>query len=120
MSLVIVVSLLLLRGASQPSVMAQMPDVMPRGQIGGDAGIERAMSLFRIWEEAYGLKPDVHLPPAKITLPAIVPPAPHLEDCWALTAARKESERREGDGEPPVWARHVDNCSSQCNPQPPW
>ncbi|CAI6011530.1 unnamed protein product, partial [Closterium sp. NIES-65] len=45
---VIVVSLLLLRGASQPSVMAQMPDVMPRGQIGGEAGIERAMSLFRV------------------------------------------------------------------------
>ncbi|CAI5946960.1 unnamed protein product [Closterium sp. NIES-64] len=174
---VIVVSLLLLRGASQPSVMAQMPDVMPRGQIGGEAGIERAMSLFRvssrslarsrlhtapraalraprysvlasrslvtsthlltpfvlipqiwedayglkpdIWEEAYGLKPDVHLPPAKITLPAIVPRAPHLEDCEALTAARKESERRGGDGEPPLWARAVNNCS-ECNPQPPW
>ncbi|CAI5520859.1 unnamed protein product [Closterium sp. Naga37s-1] len=116
---VIVVSLLLLRGASQPSVMAQMPDVMPRGQIGGEAGIERAMSLFRIWEEAYGLKPDVHLPPAKITLPAIVPRAPHLEDCEALTTARKESERRGGDGEPPLWARAVNNCS-ECNPQPPW
>ncbi|CAI5946113.1 unnamed protein product [Closterium sp. NIES-65] len=174
---VIVVSLLLLRGASQPSVMAQMPDVMPRGQIGGEAGIERAMSLFRvssrslarsrlhtapraalraprysvlasrslvtsthlltpfvlipqiwedayglkpdIWEEAYGLKPDVHLPPAKITLPAIVPRAPHLEDCEALTAARKESEQRGGDGEPPLWARAVNNCS-ECNPQPPW
>ncbi|CAI7789699.1 unnamed protein product [Closterium sp. NIES-53] len=42
MSLVIVVSLLLLC-ASQPSVTAQMPD----GQIGGEAGIERAMSLYR-------------------------------------------------------------------------
>ncbi|CAI5471660.1 unnamed protein product, partial [Closterium sp. Yama58-4] len=27
---------------------------------------------------------------------------------------------RGGDGQPPVWARRVDNCSSQCNPQPPW
>ncbi|CAI5492415.1 unnamed protein product [Closterium sp. Naga37s-1] len=182
---VVVVSLLLLR-ASQPSVMAQMPSNMPGGQIGGEAGIERAMSLFRvssarslapvctqraammagcmeersiweeayglqpdnhmplscslpshptllpqiweeayglnhdIWEEAYGLKQDIHLPPAKITLPDIVPRAPHLEDCEALTSARRESERRGGDGQPPLWARRVDNCSSECNPQPPW
>ncbi|CAI5474569.1 unnamed protein product [Closterium sp. Yama58-4] len=116
---VIVVSLLLLR-ASQPPVMAQIPS-MPGGQIGGEAGIERVMSLFRIWEEAYGLKPDVHLPPAKITLPAIVPRAPHLEDCAALTAARRESERCGGDGQPPLWsARRVENCSSDCTPQPPW
>ncbi|CAI7924258.1 unnamed protein product [Closterium sp. NIES-54] len=44
---VVVVSLLSLR-ASQPSVMAQMPSNMPGGQIGGEAGIERAMSLFRV------------------------------------------------------------------------
>ncbi|CAI7893619.1 unnamed protein product [Closterium sp. NIES-54] len=60
-----------------PSVTAQMSG----GQIGGEAGIERAMSLFRLWEEAYGLKHDIHMPPSKISLPAIVPPAPHLEDC---------------------------------------
>ncbi|CAI5490895.1 unnamed protein product [Closterium sp. Naga37s-1] len=117
MSLVIVVSLLLLC-ASQPSVLAQMPNT-PGGQIGGEAGIERAMSLFRLWEEAYGLKHDVHMPPSKITLPSIVPPAPHLEECEALTAARKESERREGNGQPRVWARPVNNCP-ECNPQPPW
>ncbi|CAI5963318.1 unnamed protein product [Closterium sp. NIES-64] len=117
MSLVIVVSLLLLC-ASQPSVTAQMPNT-PGGQIGGEAGIERAMSLFRVWEEAYGLKHDIHMPPSKITLPSIVPPAPHMEECEALTAARTASERREGNGQPPLWARPAVNCS-ECNPQPPW
>ncbi|CAI7832979.1 unnamed protein product [Closterium sp. NIES-53] len=76
--------------------------------------------LPQIWEEAYGLKQDIHLPPAKITLPDIVPRAPHLEDCEALTSARRESERRGGDGQPPLWARRADNCSSKCSPQPPW
>ncbi|CAI5496979.1 unnamed protein product [Closterium sp. Naga37s-1] len=119
MSLVVIVVAVLLICESQLSVMAQMPPNMPGGQIGGEAGIELAMSLFQTWEEAYGLKPDVHLPPAKITLTPMVPPAPHLEDCSVLTAARKESERCGGDGEPPLWARHLDNCS-QCNQQPPW
>ncbi|CAI7801292.1 unnamed protein product [Closterium sp. NIES-54] len=57
---VVVVSLLSLR-ASQPSVMAQMPSNMPGGQIGGEAGIERAMSLFRVW---YGRTRTIYRPRA--------------------------------------------------------
>ncbi|CAI7830925.1 unnamed protein product [Closterium sp. NIES-53] len=117
MSFAIAVALLSLLGASPPSVTAQMPNT-PGGQIGGEAGIERSMSLFRAWEEAYGLKPDIEMPPEKVTLPASVPPAPHLEDCAALTEARKVAEQRGANGESPVWARPSNCCG--CNPQPPW
>ncbi|GJP50995.1 hypothetical protein CLOM_g10148 [Closterium sp. NIES-68] len=117
MSLVIAISLLCVVAAASPAVTAQMPNT-PGGQIGGEAGIERAMSLFRAWEEAYGLKPDIDLPPEKVTLPLSVPPAPHLEDCAALTAVRKASEQRGANGESPMWARPANCCG--CNPQPPW
>ncbi|CAI5949865.1 unnamed protein product [Closterium sp. NIES-65] len=90
----------------------------PGGAMGGDGGIERAMSLYRAWEDIYGLKPSNHLPPANISLPPNVPPAPHLEDCAARTAFRQAAEQRGADGEPPAWTRPSNCCG--CNPQPPW
>ncbi|GJP53172.1 hypothetical protein CLOM_g12361 [Closterium sp. NIES-68] len=90
----------------------------PGGAIGGDGGIERAMSLYRAWEDIYGLKPAKHLPPANVSLPPNVPPAPHLEDCAARTAFRQAAEQRGANGEPPAWTRPSNCCG--CNPQPPW
>ncbi|CAI5934699.1 unnamed protein product [Closterium sp. NIES-64] len=84
----------------------------------GDMGLERGMSLFRQWENAYGLKPEQRLPPDVVSLPPNVPRAPHLEECVARTARRREAEQRGANGESPGWARPADCC--KCDPQPPW
>ncbi|CAI7926552.1 unnamed protein product [Closterium sp. NIES-54] len=65
-----------------------------------------------------GLKPDQRLPPDVVSLPPNVPPAPHLEECVARTARRREAEQRGANGESPGWARPADCC--KCDPQPPW
>ncbi|CAI5524462.1 unnamed protein product [Closterium sp. Naga37s-1] len=72
----------------------------------------------QVWESIYGLHEDNQLPPANISLPPNVPPAPHLEDCAARTAFRLAAEQRGANGEPPEWARPPKCCG--CNPQPPW
>ncbi|CAI5494372.1 unnamed protein product, partial [Closterium sp. Naga37s-1] len=70
----------------------------------GAAGMEHAMSLYRAWADAYGLSPDSLLPPSPLSLPPSLPPAPHLEDCAALTALRQQAEQWGEGGEPPAWA----------------
>ncbi|CAI5483932.1 unnamed protein product, partial [Closterium sp. Yama58-4] len=99
------------------------------------------------WADAYGLSADSLLPPSPLSLPPSLPPAPHLEDCAALTALRQQAEQRGEGGEPPAWADpprsseggcchprgtwHAESSpgetsssssSSSCNcpPQPPW
>ncbi|CAI5489891.1 unnamed protein product [Closterium sp. Naga37s-1] len=67
----------------------------------GDMGLERGMSLLRQWENAYGLKPEQRLPPDVVSLPPNVPRAPHLEECVARTARRREAEQRGANGESP-------------------
>ncbi|CAI5486018.1 unnamed protein product [Closterium sp. Naga37s-1] len=63
-----------------------------------------APSLLTAWADAYGLSPDSLLPPSPLSLPPSLPPAPHLEDCAALTALRQHAEQRGQGGEPPAWA----------------
>ncbi|CAI5974671.1 unnamed protein product [Closterium sp. NIES-64] len=70
------------------------------------------------WEEAYGLQKESLLPPEKISLPADVAAAPHLEACSEVSAHRLAAEQRGPNGESPEWARPKDCCG--CNPQPPW
>ncbi|CAI5472213.1 unnamed protein product, partial [Closterium sp. Yama58-4] len=70
------------------------------------------------WESAYGLKAEQRLPPDVVSLPPNVPRAPHLEECVARTARRREAEQRGANGESPGWARPADCC--KCDPQPPW
>ncbi|GJP39246.1 hypothetical protein CLOM_g23637 [Closterium sp. NIES-68] len=88
--------------------------------VGGDAtgGVERTMALYRAWQRAYGLDSDSPLPPANVSLPRNVPPAPHLEDCAERTAGRLRLEERGAQGEAPAWARPGEKCN--CAPHPPW
>ncbi|GJP55141.1 hypothetical protein CLOM_g14127 [Closterium sp. NIES-68] len=86
--------------------------------VGGESGFEHIMSLYRVWESIYGLHADSLLPPANVSLPPNVPPAPHLEECVARTAFRQAAEQRGANGESPEWARPPHCCG--CNPQPPW
>ncbi|CAI5467564.1 unnamed protein product [Closterium sp. Yama58-4] len=77
---------------------------------------ERSMELYRAWERVYGLA-DPAQPPARIALPPNVPRAPHLEDCSARSAFRRQTEARGARGEAPAWT----SAPSECRyPQPPW
>ncbi|CAI7874370.1 unnamed protein product, partial [Closterium sp. NIES-54] len=58
-------------------------------------------TLLQAWADAYGLSPDSLLPPSPLSLPPSLPPAPHLEDCAALTALRQQAEQRGERGELP-------------------
>ncbi|CAI7771186.1 unnamed protein product [Closterium sp. NIES-53] len=101
-----------------PARCASEPIDPSSHSVGGESGFEHVMSLYRVWESIYGLHEDNQLPPANISLPPNVPPAPHLEDCAARTAFRLAAEQRGANGEPPEWARPPKCCG--CNPQPPW
>ncbi|CAI5474325.1 unnamed protein product [Closterium sp. Yama58-4] len=70
------------------------------------------------WADAYGLSADSLLPPSPLSLPPSLPPAPHLEDCAALTALRQQAEQRGEGGEVPPWAGPLDLCNP--SPHPPW
>ncbi|CAI5524460.1 unnamed protein product [Closterium sp. Naga37s-1] len=79
------------------------------------------------WESAYGLANGSLSPPAALAFPPGVPPAPHLEDCAARTAARARAEARGPNGEAPAWARAGECCQcsaaippANCTPQTPW
>ncbi|CAI5490506.1 unnamed protein product [Closterium sp. Naga37s-1] len=76
------------------------------------------MGLFIAWQAAYELTPGSFLPPLSVALPPGVPPAPHLEDCTARTAARARTEARGEGGEAPPWTAPSPCCG--CAPQPPW
>ncbi|CAI5959219.1 unnamed protein product [Closterium sp. NIES-64] len=86
--------------------------------VGGEAGPEHVLSLYRAWADAYGLSADSLLPPSPLSLPPSLPPAPHLEDCTALTALRQQAEQRGEGGELPLWAEPLDSCNP--SPHPPW
>ncbi|CAI6005324.1 unnamed protein product [Closterium sp. NIES-64] len=75
-------------------------------------------SREQAWEAAYELTPGSFLPPLSVALPPGVPPAPHLEDCTAGTAARARAEARGEGGEAPPWTAPSQCCG--CSPQPPW
>ncbi|CAI5504075.1 unnamed protein product [Closterium sp. Naga37s-1] len=77
---------------------------------------ERSMELYRAWERVYGLA-DPAQPPARIALPPNVPRAPHLEDCSARSAFRRQTEARGAHGEAPAWTSAPRGCRY---PQPPW
>ncbi|CAI7909714.1 unnamed protein product, partial [Closterium sp. NIES-53] len=70
------------------------------------------------WADAYGLSANSLLPPSPLSLPPSLPPAPHLEDCAALTALRHQAEQRGEGGELPSWAGPLDSCNP--TPHPPW
>ncbi|CAI5479854.1 unnamed protein product [Closterium sp. Yama58-4] len=70
------------------------------------------------WQAAYELTPASFLPPLSVTLPPGVPPAPHLEDCTARTAARARAEAQGDGGDAPPWSAPSQCCG--CSPQPPW
>ncbi|GJP47107.1 hypothetical protein CLOM_g6342 [Closterium sp. NIES-68] len=117
--------LLLLARATPRGTASGQPEI----SVGGEAGPEHAMSLYRAWTDAYGLSPDSLLPPSSVSLPPSLSPAPHLEDCAALTALRQQAEQwgeggkegekgKEGEVDPPAWARPVDSCNP--TPYPPW
>ncbi|CAI5499190.1 unnamed protein product [Closterium sp. Naga37s-1] len=76
----------------------------------------RSMELYRAWERIYGLE-DPALPPARIALPPNVPRAPHLEDCSARSAFRRQTEALGAHGEAPAWTSAPSGCRY---PQPPW
>ncbi|CAI5494377.1 unnamed protein product [Closterium sp. Naga37s-1] len=99
--------------------------------VGGEAGPEHVLSLYRVeyppllmrasfpaWADAYGLSPDSLLPPSPLSLPPSLPPAPHLDDCAALTALRQQAEQRGEGGKLPSWAGPLDSCNP--SPHPPW
>ncbi|GJP48904.1 hypothetical protein CLOM_g13609 [Closterium sp. NIES-68] len=77
------------------------------------SGNDDAALLYAQWKRAYRLGASLVDLPAALSLPAGVPPAPHLEDCSARTAARQALERRGRKGESPAWA--IGRL-----PQPPW
>ncbi|GJP56336.1 hypothetical protein CLOM_g15398 [Closterium sp. NIES-68] len=88
---------------------------------GGESGAghgEQGLTWHQAWQEAYELTPGSILPPLAIALPPGVPPAPHLEECTARTAARARAEKRGEGGEAPPWTAPSQCCG--CSPQPPW
>ncbi|CAI7892641.1 unnamed protein product, partial [Closterium sp. NIES-54] len=93
-------------------------DHLDGGRLQADEGLKRGQELFKQWEEAYGLQKESLMPPEKISLPADVAAAPHLEACSEVSAHRRAAEERGPNGESPEWARPKDCCG--CNPQPPW
>ncbi|CAI5482723.1 unnamed protein product [Closterium sp. Yama58-4] len=93
-------------------------DHLDGGRLQADEGLKRGHELYKQWEEAYGLQKESLLPPEKISLPADVAAAPHLEACSEVSAHRLAAEQRGPNGESPEWARPKDCCG--CNPQPPW
>ncbi|CAI7899377.1 unnamed protein product [Closterium sp. NIES-54] len=84
----------------------------------GVTSLEHALSLSRQWETVYGLSPDSPTPPANLSFPAHVPPAPHLDDCANRTHWRWQVEQRGADSSPPDWTNPSACCG--CAPQPPW
>ncbi|CAI5488076.1 unnamed protein product [Closterium sp. Naga37s-1] len=82
---------------------------------GGESG---GLAWHEAWQAAYELTPGSFLPPLSVALPPGVPPAPHLEDCTAHTAARARAEARGEGGEAPPWTAPSQCCG--CSPQPPW
>ncbi|CAI5486016.1 unnamed protein product [Closterium sp. Naga37s-1] len=91
---------------------------LPAVSVGGEAGPEHVLSLYRAWGDAYGLSAGSLLPPSPLSLPPSLLPAPHLEDCAALTALRQQAEQRGEGGELPSWAGPLDSCNP--SPHPPW
>ncbi|GJP36283.1 hypothetical protein CLOM_g20811 [Closterium sp. NIES-68] len=99
-------------------LLISLARLLPSAATPGVASLEHALSLSRQWEAVYGLSPESPTPPANLSFPAHVPPAPHLDDCANRTQWRWRVEQRGADSAPPDWTNPSACCG--CAPQPPW